>query len=260
MKNGIPIISFNKNCMRTLIFLLAIICNNSLHAQKDSADKIFAFKITGYIKPLTDSSTIVQVLIPEDLPVKIKEKQLATLLHCYASGTTLDTAMIGWGRCQLIKGDYYYFGLTLKKNQQPAEGNLLYIRTKLPFVYDGLLLNVMNHAINFTNVYGDEFMTANAIFTNTKTDELRLLDSMISDIRYTGSVMQKQMPEQDQLIKDGIFKGKKVFTAMQEATRNQLELFLKYMNARPKNYAGNTWKITEVFATWMTSATPTVLE
>lgn len=72
--------------------------------------------------------------------------------------------------------------------------------------------------------------------------------------------MQQQMPENDQLISDGIFKGKRLFNAMQAATRKDLELFLKYVNARPKNYAGNNWKITEVFATWIVSGAPTVLE
>jgi hypothetical protein len=91
-------------------------------------------------------------------------------------------------------------------------------------------------------------------------DELRLLDSMVNDIRFTGSEMLKQIPEQNKAIKGGIYDGKKLFDAMQAVTRNELELFLKYIIARPKNYAGNSWKISEIFATWMDGSTPTVVE
>jgi hypothetical protein len=242
------------------LFLILIFGCNQLQAQKDSIEKIVAFKITGYIKPLTDSSTVVQVFKPASFPVPINDRQLGVLQHCYKSGTKLDTAMIGWGRCNLIKSDYYYFGIRLQKMQQASEGNLIYIKVKVPYVYDGLLLNVMNHAIQFTNVYGDSFMNSNAIFTNTKKDEENMLDSMLSDIRYTANAMFQQMPEQNQIIKDGIYKGEKLFTAMLFAKRNELELFLKYIIARPKNYAGNTWKISETFATWVAGGTPTVVE
>ena len=150
------------------IFLIFFFGNSRLLAQKDSIEKIIAFKITGYIKPLTDSSTVVQVFKPASFPVPINDKQLGVLQHCYKTGEKLDTAMIGWGRCNLIKSDYYYFGIRLQKMQQASEGDLIYTKVKVPYVYDGLLLNVMNHAIQFTNVYGDNFMNSNAIFTNTK--------------------------------------------------------------------------------------------
>lgn len=247
--------------MRFTLLLLCVIFNsNDLLAQKDSVDKVFAFKITGYIKALTDSSTVVQVINPVSFPVPIRDKQLGVLYHCYKTGETLDTAMIGFGRCNLIKGDYYYFGIKLQKSQQPSEGDIIYTKVKVPYVYDGLLLNVIRHAIHFTNVYGDQFVNDVAVFTNTKNDELILLDSMVSDIRFTGSAMLKQIPEQDRLIKGGIYDGKKLFDAMQAVKRTELEAFLKYIAARPKNYAGNNWKISEIFATWMNSTTPTVVE
>jgi hypothetical protein len=243
----------------TLFFIL--FCgSNYLQAQKDSVEKIFAFKITGYIKPLTDSSTVVQVVKPALFPATINDKHLGVLYHCYKNGMKLDTAMIGWGRCNLVKGDYYYFGIRLQKIQQPSEGDLIYLKVKVPYVYDGLLLNVMKHAIQFTNVFGDNFMNSNDIFTNTKKDEENMLDSMLSDIRYTANAMFQQMPEQNQLINDGIYKGQKLFTAMLFARRNDVELFLKYVIARPKNYAGNSWKISETFATWLVGGTPTVVE
>jgi hypothetical protein len=248
------------NIFRLPFILLMLIFSNQLQAQKDSIEKIFAFKITGYIKPLSETSTVVQVIKPDSLPLTIQDRQLGTLVHCIKNGAMSDTAMIGWGRCHLIKSDNYYFGIQLKKMQQPAEGDLIYIKTKVAYVYDGLLLNVMNHALQFTNVFDLPFMKSRAIFTNTKKDELNLLDSMVSDIRFTGTEMLKQMPDYNKVIKDGIYKGQPLFEAMQSVKRNDLELFLKYLIARPKNYAGNDWKISEIFATWMDGGTPTVIE
>ncbi|MBL0359266.1 MAG: hypothetical protein IPP72_21435 [Chitinophagaceae bacterium] len=43
---------------------------------------------------------------------------------------------------------------------------------------------------------------------------------------------------------------------MQEITEADVMNFLKYVWARPAKYAGNSWRISEVFATWMTSGTP----
>jgi hypothetical protein len=252
--------TLNKNTLRFTFLFLCIIFSTHTQALKDSADKMYAFKITGYINALTDSSTVVQVLKPASFPVSIKNNQLGLLFHCYKSGELLDTAMIGMGRCNLIKGEYYYFGIKLYKGQKPAEGDLLYLRVKAPYEYNGLLLNVMNHAISFTNVYGDNFMSNEAMFTNTKNDELKVLDSMVNDIRFTGRSMLQQMPGQNQTVKGGIYDGKKIFDAMQAVKRSELELFLKYVKARPKNYAGHSWKISEIFATWIDGATPTVIE
>ncbi|MBL7700676.1 MAG: hypothetical protein JNM14_00380 [Ferruginibacter sp.] len=254
------ILHSNKSTRCFTALLLCIFFSSALYAQKDSVEKVFAFKITGYINVLTDSSIAVQVMKPAAFPVSIKNKQLGVLYHCYKAGEALDTAAIGVGRCNLIKGDYYYFGIKLHKQQKASEGDLIYLKVKMPYVYDGLLLNVMNHAINFTNVYGDNFMNTGAVFTNTKNDEFKVLDSMVNDIHFTGSAMLQQMPGQNQPVKGGIYDGKKLFEAMQAVKRTELEAFLKYVTARPKKYAGNSWKISEVFATWMDGGTPTVIE
>lgn len=246
--------------MRKPILLLAVlVATTSLQAQVDTLEKLVAFKITDYMQKANDSIVIVQVQLPDAWPAPIREKQLGLLKHSFQQGVILDTASIGWGRCQLIKGDYCYFGLHLYKSQQPSAGDLLYTSMKVPVAHDGLLLSVMNHAIDFTDVGGTPFLRGQYIFSVDQTMETALLDSMVSDIRYTGSAMLQQMPEQNQVINDGIYKGQKLFDAMQTATRNQLIDFLTYIKVRPSKYAGHTWKISETFATWMVSGTPRVV-
>jgi hypothetical protein len=245
---------------RITVFIAVLFCCKSLMAQPITTEKFLAFKITGYIQKLNDSITLVQLLKPADCPVTIAEKQLGVLKHCFKQGVELDTAMIGWGRCQLIKGDYYYFAIHLYKNQHVEEGDLLYTKLTTQIMHNGRLLDVMKHAIELTRVTDEKFLSPNDIFTVTKQKEQAVLDSMIADIHYTGSVMQQQMPDQNQLIKGGLYDGKKLFDAMQSATRTELEQFLNYIIARPTKYAGHSWKISEIFATWMVSETPRVVE
>jgi hypothetical protein len=137
---------------------------------------------------------------------------------------------------------------------------LLYLRLTVPVAYNGRLLDVMKHAVELRRVTDERFLFPADIFTLTREKEAAVLDSMISDIHYTGSVMMEQMPHQNQLIKGGLYDGKKLFTAMQAATRAELEQFLNYIIARPTKYAGHSWKISEIFATWMVSETPRVVE
>ena len=249
----------NDNMRKIAFLILVISCSFRTNAQTDSVEKIFAFKITDYINPLNDSTSLVQIVKPASVPLNIKEKQMAVLYHCYKNGEILDTAIIGWSKCQLIKGDYYYFSVHLNGSQVASGGDLLYANLKMPYVYDGLLLNIMNRAIQFNNVYELPFMSNDAIFTNSKKNESDVLDSMISDIRFTGKAMLQQMPAQNKVVESGIYKGQKLLEAMQKATRADLESFLKYVAARPTKYAGNTWKISETYATWMAAGTPTVV-
>ena len=83
---------------------------------------------------------------------------------------------------------------------------------------------------------------------------------MIADIQFTGNAMKKQMPDQNKQIEGGLFKGKKLFEAMETISRKELEEFFKYIVARPERYAGNTWKLSEIVATWMVNKAPQVIE
>ncbi len=227
-------------------------------SQKDSVELLFAFRITDYMVKLNDSVTIVQINLPVELPLSVREKQIGILKHRYENGT-LDTSLIGWGRCHLIKGSYYYFAIHKAGDEEPEQGDLLYTKTKMPPHYNSLLFDINRHAVDFTRIDDSQFYQSGDLFVLEQKKEKALLDSMVADIRFTGSEMKKQMPEQNQMIEGGLFNGQKLFDAMRVTTRTQLEEFLKYIVARPERYAGNTWKLSEIFATWMVNQTPQVI-
>jgi hypothetical protein len=233
-------------------------CINSF-SQKDSVEVMFVFKITDYTVALNDSVTIVQVNLPPAWPVSIRDKQLGILKHRYENGD-IDTITIGWGRCNLIKGDYYYFTIRKNNGQVPKQGDLLYTNCKTISYYKSPLFDLRRHAIDITNVYEDPFYQSMDVFLLNSQKEKIILDSMVADIRFTGNAMKKQMPEHNQPVVGGLFDGKKLFDAMEMTTTKELIEFLKYMVARPQNYAGNTWKLSEIYATWVTSKSPQVIQ
>ena len=245
-----------KRTATTLALLLLFFTGFS---QKDSVEALFAYQITDYTVKLNDSVTIVQVNLPEAWPVSIRDKQMAILKHHYENGA-FDTTLIGWGRCNLIKGDYYYFTITKYGLQEPKQGDLLYTKCKTAPYYRSVLFEINRHAINITDVYETQFYQSMDIFSLNQQKEKAILDSMVADIKFTGSAMKKQMPEKNQQVQGGMFNGKKLFDAMETATNIQLNEFLKYMVARPQNYAGNSWKLSEIFATWMISKSPQVTQ
>jgi len=227
-------------------------------SQKDSVEVLFAYPITAYKVKLNDSITVVQINLPDVLPLSINDKQLGILKHRFENGA-LDTSLIGWGRCNLIKGNYYYFSIHKSRDEEPQEGDLLYTNSKTLPYYKSLLFDINRHAINLTTVYEIQFYHSADVFVLDQQKEKMLLDSMVADIRFTGNAMKKQMPDNNQPVTGGMFSGKKLFDAMEITTRKELEEFLKYMIARPGNYAGNTWKLSEVFATWIVSKSPQVI-
>ncbi|NOT93358.1 hypothetical protein [Ferruginibacter sp.] len=229
-------------------------------AQTGNKKELFAFAITDYMLSINDSVIIVQVQLPHGQNALIEKEQMGLLKHNY-SNLKDDTSRIGWGKCNLIKGNYYYFPLHLyNKSIRPQKNDLLYTRINAPANYKGRIYGVLQNAVFFTQVTGESFYDFDKAFFLNENEENRLIDSMATDIKYTAKEMLKQNDGQDQDITSGMFKGKKLFAAMQMATANNVKDFLDYVIARPQKYAGNSWKISETFATWMAAGAPTVIK
>jgi hypothetical protein len=240
-----------------IISLLLIISQYMADAQPTLTKDILGFAITDYIVDAGDSIMIVQIELP-DGDVKVEEKKLGMLLQAYKNGGT-DT--IGFGRCNLIKGNYYYFGIKLRnKNLKPKAGDMVYVQASFDIRYKGLFYQLMRHQVFFKDVRGGAITTSATGLIQNLSSEDELLNTIASDVRYTGEAMQQQQDGQDQLIKGGRFDGKKVFAAMNTVTKKDVTDFIKYIIARPRLYAGNTWAVAEIFATWMVGGTPTVKE
>lgn len=244
--------------MRFIFFVLFSFLTICSYAQADTTNDVFALPITDYIVKANDTVTIVQVQMPDGY--SLKEKQVAVLQPNYSNGKD-DTAAIGWGRCQLIKGDFYYFSIKTKSGvRQPLKNDLIYTRLYYNPMLKGYIYNLTKYAIYLNRVTEEAFYHFGTAWLLSERMENSLLDSMVADIKYTAAEMLKQNDGQDQEITTGPYKGQRIFAAMQKSTVADLKKFFDYVMARPKKYAGNSWKVSEVYATWMVSGAPTVIK
>jgi len=61
-------------------------------------------------------------------------------------------------------------------------------------------------------------------------------------------------------VKTGKYEGKLVLNTMITCGKRDVTDFLEYVTARPNLYAGHEWKIAEIFATWLSEGSPTVMK
>jgi hypothetical protein len=228
-------------------------------AQPGDNKRLRAFPITNYVVDLSDTIKLVQVYLED--PTLVKEKQMGVLRGAY-NASRRDTLDIGGGRCQLIKGEYYYFSIdTRKSGITPKENDLLYTSVERTTAYDGKFIKLAAHYIELQNVYETALYDRHGIFKIwTAADEHRTLDSIVADIHFTGDYFSKNNPSMNEAIRNGKYKDQKVLNVMTTCSIDDVNDFLDYMIARPRLYAGHKWKISEIFATWLTSGAPTVIK
>ncbi|MCC7030514.1 MAG: hypothetical protein IT257_09420 [Chitinophagaceae bacterium] len=245
--------------MRNTLYLLFVLLSFRGFAQTEKDTWFRAFPITAYITDAVDSIKIVQVMLPEG--VSFAEKQLGLLKGKYRDRRS-DTMTIGTGRCNLIKGNYYYFTISYKQSRiLPREGDLLFTMMKRTPVYHGNIVKLSAYFIGLLNVYDKPLYDRFAIFSQwTKADEDKLVAVIVEDIHFTGDYFLKQNPAMNVNIASGKFEGKPLLNTMIGCNQQDIIDFFEYMIARPNLYAGHEWKIAEIFATWLSAGAPTVIK
>ena len=241
--------------------LLGLLLTNAIaFAQPDTANKLLrAFPITDYMVDLNDSTRLVQLEMPENL--KLKDKQIGLLYGIYEKSAA-SAVQKGYGKCQLIKGNYYYFAISNNTSGLAlAKGDLLYTFMEKTNINYGQLSQLAAHFIRLQDVYENPFYDRYNIFLKwSKEDENKILDSIVADIQFTGQYFIKENPSMDVLIQKGDYKGQKTLYIMAECQKADVVKFFDYIIARPRNYAGKEWKISEIFATWLSEGAPTVIK
>lgn len=245
--------------MRLRILICLLIIAAGAAAQPGSHTWLRAFPITDYILDLNDSVKLVQVELPDD--IRFREKQLGILKSIYREKQA-DTATKGYGRCQLIKGNYYYFAIGNRTSEEPLQaGDLLYTMMDSTDIYYGLMPKLAGHFIRLLQVTDEPFYDRYAVFRYwTKQEESLLLDSMVRDIQYTGGYFLEHNPTMNQPLTTGPYAGKNLLDLMKQCRSEWLTDFFSYVLARPRIYAGHEWKLSEIFATWLTAGAPVPLK
>lgn len=244
--------------MKKMILIVAVFVYITASGQPDTTRFLRAFPITDYIVELNDSVKLVQVQLPDEL--SFSEKQLGLVRGVYNESHS-DTVQKGYGRCQLIKGNYFYFAISQNKSGVPPKaGDLLYTFMEGNPVYYGRVPKLASHFIRLQNIHETAFYDRFNVFLSwTAEEEGHLLDSMVADIRFTGNYFLENEPSRDQVIPSGNFRGQHLFSVMKDCKVEYLENFIDYILVRPRLYAGKEWKLSEIFATWLVNGSPTVV-
>lgn len=250
----------NTNFFMTKVLLL-LFCFLSVQSfgQKDAVKWVRAFPITDYIVDLSDSVKVIQIKLPDG--TLVSEKQAGLLRGVYRDKQS-DTIVIGTGRCHLIKGDYYYFTINYKKSGKlPKGGDLLFTLVERTPIYYGNIARLASYFIELQSVYENPFYDRYNVFSHwEKSDEESLVDSLVSDIHFTANYFLETNPEMNVKIKGGSYDGKMVLNTMKTCSKTDVTDFLEYMIVRPRLYTGRQWKISEIFATWLSEGSPTVIK
>ncbi|MEO6681727.1 MAG: hypothetical protein ABIN48_02790 [Ginsengibacter sp.] len=243
--------------MNKLLLVLFFLVSMKTFGQLDATKWVRAFPITDYILDVSDSVKLVQVHLPEG--VAFAEKQAGLLKGIYQD-KHFDTMAIGAGKCHLIKGDYYYFTINYKQSGKlPREGDLIYTLMPKTPVYWRRTVLLASLFIGLQDVYGNPLYDRYAVFSQwTKSDEEALIDSLVSDIHFTGNYFLKNDPDMNEKIKSGKNQGKLVLNTMIACGKQNVIDFLEYIIAKPGLYAGQEWKISEIFASWLKEGAPII--
>ncbi len=245
--------------MRNFFLCTLLIISSICNAQPDTTKWLRAFPITDYMVDLNDSTKLVQLEMPDG--IIIADKQLGLLRGVY-NGDRKDTVEKGYGRCNLIKGNYYYISIGNNKSGIAAkQGDLIYTMMKKTNIYYGQLPKLAAHFIQLQDVYETPFYDRYLIFNSwSKEKEKSVIDSLVADIKFTGNYFIQNDPSMNIPVKEGRFKDKKTLNVMIECKSIDIIDFLDYVIARPRLYAGRQWKISEIFATWVSEGAPTVIK
>ncbi len=250
--------------MKKIVVFLAVIIFQFLNGQEKKWDQLLvAFPITDYIID-SDGVILVQIHVTDENVKKIiKEGQLAVLEPL---GNVFNENTKGYYKCALIKGDYFYFGCSKndKKSffKDPTEKDLLYLFVDKPKNYylDGIVyFSLVMNSIKLFNIYDEPLYNHQELITKlTIEKEKEILKKCVEDIQLTAQLMEKEESgmEQNILIDEGPYKGIRLFDAMKKAKEKDVQDFFSYIKVRPQKYAGNEYRISEIYATWIAAGCP----
>lgn len=148
--------------MRYRFILFLLLTGFTGIAQSNPSKWVRAFPITSYIVTLNDSVQLVQIELPDDL--KIAEKELGLIRGVYGDSKA-DTVQKGFGRCQLIKGNFYYFAIGSNSSGVALKaGDLLYTQIEQSSVYKGMIPQLAAHFIRLQDVQESSFYDRFEVF------------------------------------------------------------------------------------------------
>ncbi|HRO76850.1 MAG TPA: hypothetical protein PLP27_11965 [Crocinitomicaceae bacterium] len=249
-----------KNQILRLSVILFLLMTSFTVFSQGKKDWLVAYPITSYIVE-EDNVIIVQAQIPDNLPALKIEKDAYTILKkSYGNDENAENIEGGAMKCMLIKGEYHYLACkSADISFKPVAGDLLFYFIKKPSTAKLSLVPIASKSISFSDVNDNEICNAGTVMSKwSKAQNAQAIDDMIKDIKSVGNYYLENGEIENYAINEGRYKGRKLFDVMASCTATDVDAFLKYAAARFNKYAGQNWRISEVFATWVNAGAPSV--
>ena len=144
--------------------------------------------------------------------------------------------------------------ITTEKGIALQLGDLVQMPIIIPNEPNTLAFDLFRFRINFLNSYADKLFDCEEWETYYAETETALIQTLADEVRYYGGEMRGKMPSQ--VLQNGRYKDMDMFDAMVRTSAVDMRSFLSFIRSYPAHYAGQEWKIAEVYATWLTHDTP----
>ncbi|MDW3650128.1 MAG: hypothetical protein R8P61_23845 [Bacteroidia bacterium] len=238
---------------RSIYLLLGMLSGINILLAQSPKSTLMSFPITASWED-KKGNQILQISLPES--VEWGKYSEATVLGIWTEEAPERNVELG--KANLTQEDIPSLNFQLQASLSVKEGDLLQGWVRIPQIKErSMLSDLVAQQVWLIDVYGQAFYDMGTVLKNDSPDlEALLLGKMIADIRFVAEAMGKQGME-DTKIEQGAYIGKGVFEIMEKASLEQLKEFLGYIRFKPSKYRGHNWKVSEVFATWLTAGAPT---
>lgn len=150
---------------------------------------------------------------------------------------------------------FYIVNISKTSNYTLGLNDLIEVEVTSKRKVESIVFELTRNHIRLNSVEGNWlYVPKNVNISFTKAREKDYLIAFLDDIQYTAKEMRKQMDEPK--ILRGELEGVGLFDMMEKSTTSDVYAFLTYIKARPSKYRGHTWKISEIYATWMHEGSP----
>lgn len=256
---------------KLLLFLGCYLSLSLLYAQ--NTEKV-CFKIHSIVKQ-TESTCKVAIRFYNEQFTLPKSTKKATAYKRYESGDETSSLRIGTGTVKFSKehtelyakkdvqgniidinpNPFYIVTISKDRNYTFNLNDLVEVEVIPVKKVESIFFELTRNHIRLHSVEGQTLYIPKSINQSfNEASEQAYLKRLLKDIKYTAQEMRKQMDEPK--ILSGDLKGKGLFDIMEQSMTSDVRNFLRYIEVRPAKYRGHTWKISEIYATWLHEGSP----
>jgi CHAT domain-containing protein len=249
------------NGLISLVFLLIINFSAKAQAQKTVA-RSYNFKIDYVYYGKADSVYIVSY---EGGQLGIKANQQGKVFGVYSTEKpNRSQKEIGYSTVVKVLGDTIIAKTTLYKptiaDEKVMVNDYLSLEINLPqYNYNSLFHELALMQIMFLDNSRQRLYSLKQILTkDSKLLEDSIVNKSIADIKSIYDMVKDDDNYKSLRVKmtDGRYKGRTVLDVMAKTNKTDIIGFLKFVKSYPGKYIGTSWKIGEVFATWVINNAP----